>query len=86
MVNDTQTVFQNCPVRPIGGVPDKIYLDKLGVYVNGQTAGTHRNECGVNLGYGYISDQLSMYDTQSGSTAFQCQQILVRLWYTQVVI
>ena len=86
MVNDTQIVFQTCPVRPIGGVPDKIYLDKLGVYVNGQTAGTHRNECGVNLGYGYISDQLSVYDTQSGSTAFQCQKILVRLWYTQVVI
>ena len=47
MVNDMQIVFQSCPVGPLEGVPDKIYLDELGAYVNGQPSGIHRNEdCG----------------------------------------
>ena len=50
MVNDTQIVFQNCPAGPLEDVPDKIYIDKLDAYVNGQTDGIHRNEGGGKLG------------------------------------
>ena len=62
MVNDTQIV------GPLEGVPDKIYLHKLGGYVNGQTSGIHSNEGGGTLGYMSISAQPSVYATQSGST------------------
>ena len=34
MVNDMQIVFQNSPVGPKEGVPDKRYLDKLDAYIN----------------------------------------------------
>ena len=64
MVNDTQIVFQICPVRPLEGVPDKIYLDKLGTYVNGKTSDIHRNEGGGKLGYMSISAQQIVYATQ----------------------
>ena len=50
MVNDMQIVFQNFPVRPLEGVPEKIYLDKLGAYVNGKKLGIHSNEGGGKLG------------------------------------
>ena len=68
MVNDMQIVFQNSPVGPIEGVPDKIYLDKLGMYVNRQMKGIHINEGGGKLGYIYISEQPSVYATQSSIT------------------
>ena len=57
MLNETQVVFQNFPVGPLEGVPEKIYLDKLGTYFNGQTAGIHSNEGGGKLGNMYILDQ-----------------------------
>ena len=68
MVNDTQIVFQNCPVGPLEGISDKIYINKLGSYVKGQTSGIHSNEVGRKLGYMSILAQPSVYATQSGST------------------
>ena len=56
MLNDTQIVFQYCPVGPLEGVPDKIYLNKFGRYVNGETLGIHINEGGRKLGNMYISE------------------------------
>ena len=50
MVNGMQTVFQNSPLGPLEGVIDKIYLNKLGAYVNGKTSGIHSNEGGSKLG------------------------------------
>ena len=70
MLNETQVVFQNFPVGPLEGVPEKIYLDKLGTYFNGQTAGIHSNEGGGKLCYVSISAQKSVYATQSCSTSF----------------
>ena len=67
MVNDTQIVFQNCPVGPLEGVPGKKNIDKLGAYLNVQTSGVHSNEGSEELG---ISAQPSRYATQSGSTSF----------------
>ena len=64
MVNDTQIVFQNFSVGPLEGVPDKIYLDNISAYVNGQTSGKHINEGGGKLGYMYILSQPSVYATQ----------------------
>ena len=64
MVNDTQIIFQNRPVRPLEGVPDKIYLDKLGTYVNGKTSDIHKNEGGGKLGYMSILSQQIVYATQ----------------------
>ena len=61
MVNDTQIVFQNCPVGPLEGVPDKIFLDELGAYINGQTLGIHINEGGGNWGCMSILAQPSVY-------------------------
>ena len=55
MVNYTQIVFQNRSIRPLEGVPDKIYIDKFGAYVNGKTSGIHSNEGGGKLGYMSIS-------------------------------
>ena len=57
MVNDTNMVFQNFPVGPLEGVPDKTYLHKRGTYVNGQTLVIHRNEGGKKLGHMSISAQ-----------------------------
>ena len=65
MVNDTQIVFQNHPVGSLEGVPDKIYLDKLSAYVNGQPSDIHSNEVGGKLGHMSISAQPSVYATQS---------------------
>ena len=64
MVNVTQIMFKNCFVGPLEGVPDKIYLNKLGEYANGQTPGIHSNEGDGKLGYMSISTQLSVYATQ----------------------
>ena len=50
MVNDTQIVFQNFPVGPLEGVPEEIYIDELGAYVNGKKLGIHSNEGGGKLG------------------------------------
>ena len=63
MVNETQIMFQNCPVGSLEGVSEKIYLDKLGAYANGQTSGIHSNEVGGKLGYMSTSAQPSVYDT-----------------------
>ena len=38
------------PVGPLEDVPDKIYLDKLGAYVNRKTLGICINEGGGKLG------------------------------------
>ena len=70
MVNDTQIVFQYFPVGRLKGVLGKIYLDKIGAYVNGKTADIHSNEGGGKLGYISILNQPRVYATQSGSTAF----------------
>ena len=65
MVNETQIAFQNFPVGPLEGVTDKISTNKLGVYVNGQTLGIHRNEGGGGkLCYISILAQPSVYATQ----------------------
>ena len=57
MVNYTQIVFQNCHVRSLEGVPEKIYLNKLVAYVNIQMSGIHSNEGGTKFGYISISAQ-----------------------------
>ena len=44
MKNDTQIVFKNFPLQPSNSIPDKIYLDTLGAYINGHTSGIHSNE------------------------------------------
>ena len=69
MVNDTQTVFQNFPVKPLEGVIEKINIDELVVYVKEQTSGIHRNKVGGKLVYMSILVQPRLYTTQSGSTA-----------------
>ena len=61
MLNDTQIVFQYCPVGPLEGVPDKIYLNKFGRYVNGETLGIHINEGGGNGGCMSILEQPIVY-------------------------
>ena len=68
MVNDTQIMCQNCSVGPLEGITDKIYLDKVGVYVNRQTSGINSNEYRSKLGYMSILEQTSVYATQPGRT------------------
>ena len=70
MINDTQILIQNFPAGNLEGDPYKIFLDKIGVYVNKQTSGIHSNEGWRKLGYISISEQPSVYATQSGITEF----------------
>ena len=69
MVNDTQIVFQNFPVGPLESAPDKIYLEKIGAYVNRKTSVIQINEGGGKLGYMDFLPQASVYANPSGSTA-----------------
>ena len=75
MVNDTQIVFHHCPIVPLEGVPENIYLNKLGTYVNRQTLGIHSNKGGGKLGYMSISAQPSVYAKKSVSTEFPVPKI-----------
>ena len=65
-----QIQFQNSPVKPLEGILDIIYIDLIGVYVNGKTSGIHNNKGGGKLCYMSILEQPSVYATQSGSTEF----------------
>ena len=70
MINATRIVFQNFPVGPLEGVSDKIYIDKLGAHVRGQTLGIYSNESGGKLFCVSILEQPSLYATQSVSIPF----------------
>ena len=70
MVNYMQIACQNIPVKPLEGILDIIYIDLIGVYVNGKTSGIHNNKGGGKLCYMSMLEQPSVCDTQSGSTEF----------------